>query len=148
MVEYLPSPFQGEGGPAGPGEGSLRPSAQMIERARILRREAPRAEQTAWRILRNRTAVGMKFRRQHMIGHYVLDFYCAERKLAIELDGSIHSQPSQMQKDQAKDAFLQRKEIRVVRVPNGLVLDDPEGFVRKILTNAPSPAPLRGTPSP
>jgi very-short-patch-repair endonuclease len=73
----------------------------------------------------------MKFRRQCPIGKYVVDFYCFEAALAIELDGSIHSQPSQLRKDAAKDLFLKRRGIRVLRVPNGLVAY-PEDFVKKV----------------
>ena len=144
----MPSPFQGEGGPQGPGEGGLRPQARAIAKARRLRKEATTAEQLAWKLLRNRTALGIKFRRQHPVGNYVLDFYCPEQRLAIELDGSIHAQPSQACKDKAKEGFLRRQGIRVLRMSNGWVLEDPEGFVRKVLASLPSPVPLRGTPSP
>ena len=50
----------------------------------------------------------------------------------MELDGGVHSQPSQMRKDAAKDAFLRRLGIRVLRLPNGLVAEDPDGFLRKV----------------
>lgn len=150
----IPSPFEGEGGERSePGEGvpamrKLRPSQHTIERARKLRQDATAAEDAAWRLLRNRVKLGTKFRRQHPIGSYVVDFYCAERRLAIELDGSVHSQPSQLRKDEEKEQFLRRAGVRVLRISNGWVLEDPEGFVRKVLANLPSPVPLRGTPSP
>ena len=83
-------------------------------------------------MLRNRQVDGMKFRRQCPIGRYVADFYCFEATLAIELDGSIHSQPSQLRKDAAKDAFFKSRGIHVLRVPNGIVLDNPEGFLKKV----------------
>ena len=57
-------------------------------------------------MLRDRHLEGLKFRRQYPIENYVVDFYCCEPRLAVELDGGVHSQPSQMRKDAAKDAYL------------------------------------------
>jgi very-short-patch-repair endonuclease len=101
------------------------------KRVRELRRGQTDAERTAWYLLRHR-GTGLKFRRQYPIGDYVVDFYCFDLRLAIELDGSAHSQPSQIRKDRAKDAYLRSIGIKVLRLPNGLVLEDPEAFVRKI----------------
>ncbi|SRR5487761_1287345 len=126
----------------------MRPSQQTINRSRNLRHDATNAERLAWKLLRNRTALGIKFRRQHPIGKYVVDFYCPERRLAIELDGSVHSQPSQLRRDESKERFLRQQGVQVLRISNGWVLEDPEGFVRKVLASLPSPVPLRGTPSP
>jgi very-short-patch-repair endonuclease len=101
------------------------------ERVRELRRQRTRAERAAWYLLRSRR-LGHKFRRQFPIGPYVIDFYSFELRVAIELDGGAHSQPSRMKKDRLKDAYLEKLGIRVLRLPNGLVLQDPEGFVRKV----------------
>jgi uroporphyrinogen-III synthase len=60
------------------------------------------------------------------------DFYCFEHRLAIELDGGVHTQPTQMQRDRAKEAYLRTLGIGVLRIPNGLVLRDPEAFVAKV----------------
>jgi uroporphyrinogen-III synthase len=90
--------------------------------------------------LRDRRA-GLKFRRQFPIGNYVVDFYCFEVRMAVELDGSAHAQPSQAKKDRAKDAYLTRLGIRVLRLPNGQVMEDPEGFVKKIHESALSRIP-------
>jgi len=100
-------------------------------RVRELRHQQTEAEKAAWHLLRNRR-VGLKFRRQYPIENYVVDFYCGELRLAVELDGGVHSQPSQMKKDAAKDAFLGNVGVRVLRLPNGLVTEDPEGFIRKV----------------
>lgn len=126
----------------------MRPSQRTISRARNLRQNPTNAEQLAWKLLRNRAALGVKFRRQHPVGNYVVDFYCPERQLAIELDGSVHSQPSQARRDEHKQQFLQQQGIQVLRIANGWVLEDPEGFIKKVLASLPSPVPLRGTPSP
>ena len=103
----------------------------QTKRVRELRREQTEAERTAWYLLRNR-ATGLKFRRQYPVGDYVVDFYCFDPRLAIELDGGTHSQPSQIRRDRVKDAFLRSIEIKVLRLANGLVLEDPEAFVHKI----------------
>ncbi|MGA3324293.1 MAG: endonuclease domain-containing protein [Terriglobia bacterium] len=107
----------------------------MFQNGSRFRESETDAERAAWYMLRNRQVDGMKFRRQCPIGRYVADFYCFEAALVIELDGGVHSQPSQLRKDAAKDSFLERQGIRVLRVlrvPNGMVLEHPEEFLKKI----------------
>jgi very-short-patch-repair endonuclease len=99
---------------------------------RKLRRKETSAEEAAWRLLRNRGCGGLKFRRQLAIENCVVDFFCFEERLAVELDGSVHSQPIQLRRDRAKDNFLKRLGIRVLRLPNGLVLENPDGFLEKV----------------
>ena len=115
---------------------------------RNLRRQETAAEKLAWHLLRDRR-LGLKFRRQFPIGNYVVDFYCFEVRLAVELDGSAHAQPSQVKKDGAKDTYLTRLGIRVLRLPNGQVMQDPEGFVKKVrecaLSRVPPERPLART---
>jgi very-short-patch-repair endonuclease len=101
------------------------------KRVRELRAEQTEAEKAAWSLLRNRR-LGLKFHRQYPIDKYLVDFFCFERRLAIELDGGVHSQPSQIRKDTAKDAYLKGIGIVVLRLPNGLVLKDPGRFIHKI----------------
>ncbi|HEV2177453.1 MAG TPA: endonuclease domain-containing protein [Terriglobia bacterium] len=101
------------------------------ERIRELRRHQTDAERSAWRLLRNRR-IGLKIHRQYAIGPYVVDFYCFEARVAIELDGGAHSQPSRISKDKVKDAYLRSLGIRVLRLPNGMVLEAPEDFVSKV----------------
>jgi very-short-patch-repair endonuclease len=98
---------------------------------RELRRQQTAAEKLAWYLLRDRRA-GLKFRRQFPVGNYVVDFYRFEARLAVELDGSAQAQPSQVKRDRAKDAYLKSIGIRVLRLPNGLVTENPEEFVKKI----------------
>ena len=109
-----------------------------IARVRELRRQETQAEKLAWHLLRDRRA-GMKFRRQFPIGSFVVDFYSFDLRLAVELDGSAHAQPSQMKKDRAKDDYLRSLGIRGLRLPNGLVTEDPEQFVKKIRERSGSP---------
>ncbi len=106
--------------------------SEAVEKAHRLRKAMTAAEQRAWWLLRDRNLRGMKFRRQHPIGKFVVDFYCQQSRLAVELDGSVHAQPSQARKDSAKDAYLRGLGIRVLRLPNGMVLEDPETFCNKV----------------
>ena len=128
---------------AGAGEGGtfvMRVSTRRVRELRHQRGTAvpgcvhgrdAHATPNNWHLLRDRR-LGLKFRRQYPIENYVVDFYCSECRLAIELDGGAHSQPSQTRKDAAKDVFLGRLGIGVLRLPNGLVREDPDGFVRKV----------------
>jgi very-short-patch-repair endonuclease len=91
----------------------------------------PKLKKAAWYLLRGRR-VDAKFRRQCRIENWVVDFYRFEHRLAIELDGGVHSQPSLMPKDAAKEDYLRTLGISLLRIPNGLVVEDPEEFVRKV----------------
>ena len=72
-------------------------------------------EARLWVALR-RGSIGAKFRRQHPVGVYVLDFYCAEAKLCIEVDGQVHGEGDQARHDKTRDAWLAAQGIRVVRI--------------------------------
>ena len=106
--------------------------SDLSSRVRNLRKQSTAAETAGWWLLRNRQVLGMKFRRQCALGRFVVDFYCSEARLVIELDGGAHSQPSRMKKDRAKDHFLHSKGLRVLRLANGLVLEDPDAFRCKV----------------
>ena len=73
-----------------------------LERARGLRCTTATAERTAWCLLRNRRMLGLKFRRQHVIGRFVVDFYCAELRLVLEIDGPVHDSTMKAQYDAAR----------------------------------------------
>jgi len=100
-------------------------------RVRELRASLTKAEKVAWNLLRDRR-LGAKFRRQFRIESGVLDFYCFEHRLAIELDGGVHSQIDQMRKDAVKEDYLRTLGIRLLRIPNGMVLGHPDEFVRRV----------------
>lgn len=100
--------------------GSTTRSAKVA--ARDLRKRETKAEQVLWAALRDRRLNGIKFRRQHPIERYVLDFYCAEARLGIELDGEIHKSQSDM--DEFRTEFLVASGIKIVRFNNGEVLTD------------------------
>ena len=105
-----------------------------IPTARVgrLRGSLTEAEKAAWSLLRNRR-LGAKFRRQFRIENGVVDFYRFEHRLAIELDGGVHSQIDQMRRDAAKEDHLRTLGIRLVRIPNAMVLEHPDEFVCKVV---------------
>jgi very-short-patch-repair endonuclease len=111
--------------------------ALLTERARQLRQSETLAEEIAWNLLRDRKAFRLKFRRQQPLGGYIVDFYCHELRLVVELDGEVHSQPSRVKRDARRKASLERLGCHVLCVPNGLVLQDPDEFLTKIRQHIP-----------
>ena len=91
---------------------------KTVERARRLRRVMTPPEVWLWSLLRQRPE-GIRFRRQHPLGPYVLDFYCPEAKLAIEIDGIAHDMGDNPARDIARDAWLTDHDLRVARLSGG-----------------------------
>lgn len=85
------------------------------EFARLQRKTANAYEHKLWQLLRNRQIRGKKFRRQHPIGIYTVDFYCAEAKLAVEVDGSHHFTEEGRAYDAKRDAYLANLGMKVLR---------------------------------
>ena len=104
----------------------------LLAAARSLRKEMTDAEQTLWYCLRRKQLGGFRFRRQHPFDRYVLDFYCCEVKLAVELDGGQHNHPEVRARDEERSAFLSTHGIRVVRFWNHDVFDNLEGVLAAI----------------
>ena len=102
--------------------------------ARRLRRESTHAERLLWRHLRNRALLGLKFRRQHALPPFFLDFACPEVALAIELDGGQHMTEEALAGDASRTAFLEAQGYRVLRFSNIDVLNNIEGVVLAIET--------------
>jgi cyclase len=100
---------------------SARPGT--FENARFLKKVATRAEKVLWMFLRNRN-LGVKFRRQHPVDQFVLDFYCHEKRLAVELDGEIHRLNDNQEYDKYRTDALQALGISVIRFTNDEVLND------------------------
>lgn len=101
-----------------------------IPNARILRRNQTDAEEKLWHALRMKQIEGIKFRRQHPIGSYIVDFCATRQKLIIEVDGSQHLE--QQQKEQARTDFLEHAGYRILRFWNNEVLDDIEAVLETI----------------
>ncbi len=91
---------------------------------RKLRRKSTEAEKLLWEKLRGRKLSGLKFRRQYSIAQFVLDFYCPEKRFAIELDGGIHEKKDVKNHDENRDGFIEGFGIKIIRIKNELVLDD------------------------
>lgn len=110
-----------------------------VDQARGLRRVMTDAEQRLWRHLRNRQMLGWKFRRQHEISYYIVDFVCTEAMLIIELDGGQHA--DQMVYDERRTQQLQAMGYRVLRFWNNDALVNIESVLTVILDALASPAP-------
>ncbi len=100
----------------------------VFEYANALKKEMTEAEKIMWEKLRNRRLNDLKFRRQHPIGKFILDFYCHELKLAVEIDGNIHEQEDVKEKDEGRIYMLTEWEITVLRFTNEEVVNK-IGFV-------------------
>ena len=103
---------------------------------RALRHHATPAERHLWTLVRAKRLGGLLIRRQHSIGPFVVDFYCAEAHLAIELDGSIHDDPARTAYDLRREGALAARGVRVLRVSNEDVTTQPEAVVASILAAA------------
>ncbi len=153
-ADSLPSP-PGRGA-GGEGAHVVRPNAplpaELLTLARNLRHQGTDAENLMWRLLRDRQIAGAKFRRQHPFAPYVLDFYCHELKLAIELDGGQHNEPEGRARDTRRDEFLEVQGIRTLRFWNNQVFAETEAVLEAIyqvvvesanrLPSPPAPLPV------
>lgn len=128
--------------PHGEGDRAQRGGgAATLHRARTLRRSMSLPEVLLWRALR-REALGVKFRRQHPLPPYILDFYCPAAKLVVEVDGESHA--ARQDHDRRRDAFLRAKGLTVLRISAREVLADPDRAAEAIIA---STLPLHPSPS-
>jgi very-short-patch-repair endonuclease len=103
----------------------------LLQRAREMRREPTEPERRLWQKVRRKQLDGYKFRRQHPIGRFILDFYCHEARLVVELDGESHA--FQEEYDAARTEWLKAQGLRVLRFPNQVVMKNMEGVLAAIL---------------
>jgi|SRR6056297_232820 len=101
-----------------------------IEHARLLRQNATTAESLLWNALRARRLCGLKFRRQHPIGGFFVDFACVEHRLVVEVDGEYHD--DQIVADRQRENFLRARGWRIIRFGNDDVRDDVDGACQAI----------------
>ncbi|HYH37912.1 MAG TPA: DUF559 domain-containing protein [Azospirillum sp.] len=114
--------------------------------ARALRSQPTDAERALWRMLRSRQLDGWRFRRQHPVPPFVLDFACVEAKIAVEADGGQHCDSRH---DAHRDRVLRGLGLRLLRFWNPDILTNPEGVaetIRTALAEAASPVPLPNPP--
>ncbi|MCH2200290.1 MAG: endonuclease domain-containing protein [Flavobacteriales bacterium] len=112
---------------------SRRNFQQLLKtRRRELRRSATPAEVELWKYLRRRQVMGLRFRRQHSMGPYIMDFYCPEAKLCIELDGPYHDHPEQIERDVRREKDLKMMGVDMLRFKNHVVFENPEVILESI----------------
>ena len=100
-----------------------------LEYRRLLRQTQTEPEDVLWDLIRD-NKIDFKFRRQHPIDKYILDFYCSKLRLNIEIDGKIHEFKEDT--DYIRDSFLLSKSITVLRIPAGLIYEDPQRVLDSI----------------
>jgi very-short-patch-repair endonuclease len=125
-------------------------SREQREQRKALRNNSTTAEGLMWRVLKGRQCGGLKFRRQQGIGPYILDFYCPELRLCVELDGSSHDY--KFEYDEERTAFLERQGIKVLRYRNEDVYCNPlsiaDDILRQIQKDTEEDTDPTPTPSP
>src|SRR5262245_20580521 len=104
----------------------------LLQAARDLRQHMTDAEQCLWRCLRGKQLDGFRFRKQHPIAHFVLDFYCPAVRLAIELDGAQHNTSPGRASDDERTRYLNVRGIRVLRFWNHEVVQDLPGVLQRV----------------
>lgn len=113
-----------------------------------LRNNSTKSESQLWKALQLRQLDGRKFRRQHSIGNYIVDFYCPSEQLIIELDGEVHNNPLNQEYDRKRTVFLESKGFTVIRFENSSVFDYLEMVLEGIKSSFKSePPPPFGHPS-
>ena len=132
----------------GRGEGAYKMRSGLVGLARDLRSNETRAEHLLWSKLRNRQVDGWKFKRQVPFGHYILDFFCSDARLAVEVDGATHCEPHEQRHDQLRTEFLATHGVHVLRVTNADVMHNINGVLETIYSRlgqkaAPSPGAAR-----
>jgi very-short-patch-repair endonuclease len=127
-------------------------TAGLLQAARDLRQNQTDAEEVLWQALRERQLHGIKFRRQYPVERFIFDFYCPEARLVVELDGSVHDETMQRERDAARTAALEARNYRVIRFRNHEVLRDLPSVLERIAAtvedirsqHTPSPAQFAG----
>lgn len=106
-----------------------------------LRNEATPAEQALWNALKQNNLGGYKFRRQHSVGRYIVDFYCPSQRLVIELDGDSHFTEEAIEYDRVRTEFLNALNIRVIRFLNTDVYENIYVVCERILEKLKATTP-------
>ena len=124
---------------------AIRGQASHLDIKRRLRSNMTGPETRLWSALRARQLQGMKFHRQHGIGPYIVDFYCPEQSLVIEVDGDSHANADQIVRDQLRDKYFQSLGLRVIRYFNNDIVKNLAGVLEdlaeKLASGSTSPRP-------
>lgn len=108
---------------------------EIIRRARILRKNMTFAESLLWGCLKKKQINGIRFRRQHPIRNFIVDFYCHSASLVIEIDGGVHLKEEQSERDENRTWELQNMGLKVIRFNNKEVISDLERILIEIEDN-------------
>jgi very-short-patch-repair endonuclease len=114
----------------------MRAPTETVATARVLRRNLSPPEARLWSRLRARLPGAPAFRRQHPIGPYVLDFYCAKARLAVEVDGISHDMGDRPKRDLRRDAWLRSEGVSILHIPASEVMRAIEDVVDAIVRTA------------
>jgi very-short-patch-repair endonuclease len=104
---------------------------ELGDRRRELRQNATPQEILVWEKLRNRK-IGLKFKRQYSIGGYILDFYCAEKRFIVEIDGGIHKTKEAREYDAVRDKYFEELDYKTLRITNDEVENNIDKVIEKI----------------
>jgi type I restriction enzyme M protein len=107
-----------------------------------LRKKQTPAEELLWELLRDRQCCELKFRRQHQFGDYLLDFFCCEANLAVELDGEPHNTAERQRKDGKRNAYLESMGVTTLRFENRVAVETPELILEAIAHHSASTSPV------
>jgi very-short-patch-repair endonuclease len=118
----------------------LKNNSELKVKRQELRRNQTESEKLVWAKLRNRQLGGFKFFRQYSVGPYILDFYCPEIKIAMEIDGGQHEENKNY--DNQRTIYLRQKEIEVLRFWNNDVVHNIDGLLEEVMKNITPLTPL------
>jgi very-short-patch-repair endonuclease len=119
----------------------MRGKPQTRQHAKAMRRKMTRAETILWTRLKGRQLHGFQFRRQLVIGPYIADFACEQRRLVIEVDGATHSTPVERVHDEVRRRFIEGQGWVIRRFWNGDIYENEDGVVASILDYLPADGP-------
>ncbi len=119
----------------------IKNKTELKDLRQKLRKSQTEAEKKIWNLIRNRQVQELKFFRQYGLGNYILDFYCPQIKLAIEVDGGQHNTNEGINSDRQRSNYLATFQIRVLRFWNNDVLTNIEGVYQKIIETINSSQP-------
>ena len=105
-----------------------------IQFKRRLRANTTEPERRLWSRLRSRQLGSLKFRRQHGVGPYVVDFYCPERSIVIEIDGDTHADGDTLTRDERREHYLKALDLHVIRYTNREIMTDLDGVMLDLFT--------------
>lgn len=115
-----------------PNKQNIHNRLNLKEKRQDLRNHLTPAEAFLWTHLKSKKLKGRKFNRQHSIGNYIVDFYCASEKLIIELDGEVHNNPITEEYDKHRTEYLNQMGYQVLRFENKMVFDYLDSVLKEI----------------